>query len=250
MTRKNKIMLVTAIAALVLLAGSGIARCSLAHEDIEEAESAVEAIEQVEGAEEGSVQEPGSTDSVRDDAGKLQGLIGTSWVGADDPARTLAIVDGAFVEGADSQNTVIYWTLDSEEEADGTLTATVLASKSMNDAASPALVTITQDGGNTYIKSDALACEYKQVQPGAHALQFAGITGELADSMGTEVSKIEAAVSARAASVSPTTMMAIWDKEVWIDYGSGSVTTSFTLDDGASTPISVTVRADGSVEAL
>ena len=36
MTRKNKIMLATAIAALVLLAGSGIARCSFAHEDIEE----------------------------------------------------------------------------------------------------------------------------------------------------------------------------------------------------------------------
>lgn len=250
MTRKNKIMLATAIAALVLLAGSGIARCSLAHEDIKEAESAVEAIEQVEGAEEGSAQEPGSTDSVRDDAGKLQGLIGTSWVGADDPARTLAIVDGAFVEGADSQNTVIYWTLDSEEEADGTLTATVLASKSMNDAASPALVTITQDGGNTYIKSDVLSCTYKQMQAGAHTLRFAAITNELANSMGTEASKIEAAVSARAASVSPTAMMATWDKEVWIDYGSGSATTSFTLDDGASTPISVTVRADGSVEAL
>ena len=214
------------------------------------AESAVEAIEQVEGAEEGSAQEPGSTDSVRDDAGKLQGLIGTSWVGADDPARTLAIVDGAFVEGADSQNTVTYWTLDSEEEADGTLSATVLASKSMNDAASPALVTITQDGGNTCIKSDVLSCTYKQVQARAHTLQFAAITDELSSSMGTEASKIEAAVSARAASVSPTAMTATWDKEVWIDYGSGSATTSFTLDDGASTPISVTVRADGSVEAL
>lgn len=250
MTRKNKVMLAAAIAALALLVGSGVARCSLAHEDIEEAESATEAIEQVEGAQEGSGQEADSANSKRDNSITLEGLIGTSWVGTDDPARTLAIVDGAFVEGADRQNAVIYWTLDSEEDAGDTLTATVLASKSMNDAASPALVTITQDGGNTYIKSDVLSSTYKQVQAGAHTLQFAAITDELSSSMGTEVSKIEAAVSARAASVSPTAMMATWDKEVWIDYGSGSATTSFTLDDGASTPISVTVRADGSVEAL
>lgn len=250
MTRKNKIMLATAMAALVLLAGSGIARCSLAHEDIEETESAVEAIEQVEGAEEGSSQEPGSADSTSGEANALRDFIGTSWVGADDPARTLAIVDGAFVEGADSQNTVTYWTLDSEEDADGTFTATVLASKSMNDAASPALVTITQDGGNTYIKSDVLSCTYKQVQAGAHTLQFAAITDELADSMGVEVSKIEAAVSSRAASVSPTATKATWDKEVWIDYVGGTATTSFTLDDGASTLVSVTRNTDGTVEAL
>lgn len=250
MTRKNKIMLATAIAALVLLAGSGIARCSLAHENIEEAESAVEAIEQVEGTQEGSGQETDGSDSKKDDSNTLEGLIGTSWVGTDDPARTLAIVDGAFVEGADGQNAVTYWTLDSEEDAGGTLTATVLASKSVNEAASPTLVTVSQSGGVTCIRSDALACEYKQVQPGAHALQFSGITDELADSMGVEASRIEAAVSARAASVSPTAMMATWDKEVWIDYARGTATTSFTLDDGASTLVSVTRNADGTVEAL
>lgn len=250
MTRKNKVMLAAAIAALALLVGSGVARCSLAHEDIEEAESAAEAIEQVEGAQEGSGREPGSADSTSDGSNTLEGLIGTSWVGTDDPARTLAIVEGAFVEAADGQNAVTYWTLDSEEEAGGTLTATVLASKSMNEAASPTLVTISQAGGVTCIRSDALACEYKQVQPGAHALQFAGITDELADSMGVEASKVEAAVSSRAASVSPTATKATWDKEVWTDYAGGTATTSFTLDDGASTLVSVTRNADGTVEAL
>lgn len=250
MTRKNKVMLAAAVAALALLVGSGVARCSLAHEDIEEAESATEAIEQVEGAQERSEQETGSADSKRGDSNTLEGLVGTSWVGTDDPARTLAIVEGAFVEGADGQNAVTYWTLDSEEDAGGTLTATVLASKSMSEAASPTLVTVSQAGGVTCIRSDALACEYKQVQPGAHALQFAGITGELADSMGVEASKIEAAVSSRAASVSPTARAATWDKEVWIDYAGGTATTSFTLNDGASTLVSVTRNADGTVEAL
>lgn len=68
--------------------------------------------------------------------------------------------------------------------------------------------------------------------------------------MGADASKIEAAVSARAAAVSPNAERAIWDAEVWIDYANNVATTSFTLDDGASTMISVTRAADGTIEAL
>lgn len=250
MTRKNKVMLMAAIAALVLLVGSGVARCSLVHDDAKEAEGATEAIEQADDADEGPERAPDNADAPSEGTDGLESLVGTSWVGAEDPSKTLAIVNGAFVEGADGQNAVTYWTIDSEEDADGTVTATVLASKSMSEAATPALVTISQEEGSVQIRSDVLSCAYKQVQAGAHTLRFSGITGELADSMGMAASKIEAAVSTRATSVSPTATTATWDKEVWIDYASGTATTSFTLDDGASTPISVTVRADGSLEAL
>ena len=52
MTRKNKIMAAAAAVALLLLVGSGVARCTLATEGIQEAESA-EAVLQ----EEADVQE-------------------------------------------------------------------------------------------------------------------------------------------------------------------------------------------------
>lgn len=246
MSRKNKLMIAAAIAAVLLFVVSGVARCSLASSDIQEAEQAA--------AEEAAIeQEPeiGPIEAVVIEEGtSFDALIGTSWVGADDAACTLAIVDGAFVEGKDGTNTVTYFTVDSEEENNGTITATILSSKSMTEAASPTTVTVTEEAGRTTIKSDALACAYVSVQTEAKALSFSGVTSKLEESLGVDAAKVEAAVASRAAAVSPNAARAIWDAEVWIDFANNTATTSFTLDDGASTIISVTRGADGTVEAL
>ena len=247
MSRKNKVMMAIASFAVILLIGSGIARCSMNHEAAEDqtetSEQTSEAIERPSGF----VTEEVSQDS--EDAG-IEALIGTSWVGSEDPTITLSIVKGAFVESKDGQNTVTYWTIDEERVGTDTITATILASKSMTDAAAPTIVSITQENEEAIIKCDALAAIYTQVTEGARTLYFSGITSKLAESMGTDASKIEAAVSTRAAAVSPNAERAIWDAEVWIDYANNVATTSFTLDDGASTMISVTRAADGTIEAL
>ena len=142
MTRKNKIMAAAAAVALLLLVGSGVARCTLATEDIQEAESAEAVLQEEADVKEEEQAEAADIDETADidEVSGLAGLVGTSWVGADDPTLTLAIVDGAFVEGKEGSNTVTYFTVDSEEESDGGITATVLASKSMTEAASPVLV--------------------------------------------------------------------------------------------------------------
>lgn len=247
MSNKNKLMLTAAIIAVLLLVGSGVARCSLAREDIEQTETAIESVEREDesSAQQGSIEEIET-----DEATGLESLIGTSWVGIDDPTYSLSIVKGAFVESKDGQTNVTYWTLDAEEATDSTIAATVLASKSMTEAASPVLVTVTTEGADTVIKSDALASSYKKVLLGDRTLHFTGITSKLDEAMGVEASKIEAAVSARAAAVSPNASRAIWDAEVWIDYANNVATTTFTLDDGASTMISVTRATDGTIEAL
>ena len=246
MTRKNKLMLVAAIVAAVLLVGSGVARCTLAQTGTTEGESAVESAE--EATAEGFQPETDATDGETNSG--IESLIGTSWVGADDATRSLSIVKGAFVETKDGGTEVTYWTLESEEAADATITATVLASKSMTDAASPVLVSICSDGADTVLRSDALACAYRQVQVGDRSLHFTGVTSKLEEAMGADATKIEAAVSARAAAVSPGATRAIWDAEAWIDYANNAATTTFTLDDGASTMISVTRSSDGTIEAL
>lgn len=180
----------------------------------------------------------------------LEALVGTSWTGIEDPTYTLSIVKGAFVEAKDGQTSVTYWTLDTEEATDTTVTATVLASKSLTEAASPSLVTVAIEGADTVLRTDALACSYKKVLLGERTLSFTGVTSKLEEAMGVEAAKIEAAVSARAAAVSPNASRAIWDAEAWIDYANGAATTTFTLDDGASTMISVTRASDGTIEAL
>ena len=252
MTRKNKIMAAAAAIALLLLVGSGVARCTLATEDIQEAES-TEAVLREEAVSEADPEaESADIDEAADidEVSGLAGLVGTSWVGADDPTLTLAIVDGAFVEGKEGSNTVTYFTVDSEEESNGDITATVLASKSMTEAASPVLVTVHEEAGRTLIESDALATTYASVQTEPKSLSFTGVTSKLEETLGVDAAKVEAAVASRAAAVSPDAARAIWDAEVWIDFANDTATTSFTLDDGASTIVSVTRNADGSIEAL
>ena len=246
MTRKNKIMLAAAIVAAVLLVGSGVARCTLAQNGATEGRIAVES------AEEAAVENPQSeTDAANGEANSdIESLIGTSWVGVDDATRSLSIVKGAFVETKDGSTEVTYWTLDSEEPLSSGIEATVLASKSMTDAANPILVSVSSEGADTVLRSDALACAYRQVQVGDRSLSFTGVTSKLEEAMGIDAAKIEAAVSARAAAVSPSATRAIWDAEAWIDYANNAATTTFTLDDGASTMISVTRSSDGTIEAL
>ncbi len=156
MTRKNKIMLAAAIVAAVLLVGSGVARCTIVQNGTIEGRAAVES------AEEAAVENPQSeTDAANGEANSdIESLIGTSWVGVDDATRSLSIVKGAFVETKDGSTEVTYWTLDSEEPLSSGIEATVLASKSMTDAANPILVSVSSEGADTVLRSDALACAH------------------------------------------------------------------------------------------
>lgn len=248
MTKKNKIMAAIAAGALVLLVGSGVARCSLASADGPAPEDAPQQQQSQEerSPEAGEPEGQGGASDGQAQGSAFEALVGTSWVATDDPTSTLSIVSGAFVEKTAEGTSVTYWTIDSED----TGSAVLLASKSMTEAATPVTATITEDGGAALIRCDALAHDYKQVQAGARTLYFSGVTSKLAESMGCELTDIESAVSLRAAAVSPACERAVWDAEVWVDFANNTATTTFTLDDGASTLISVTRAPDGTIEAL
>lgn len=242
MSKKNKVMIALAAAAVILLIGSGVARCTLVNASDNQPQEASSSEQQTSSQAE-------SSNTSGSEGGAplgLESLVGTSWVGTTDTGRTLSIVKGAFVEKTGDETQVTYWTIDSEGEG----TSTILASKSMSEAASPVVVIVSDTGSGITIKSDALACEYKQVQGGARTLHFSGVTSKLSEAMGCEASEIEAAVSTRVAAVSPQCERAVWDAEVWIDYANNTATTTFTLDDGASTIVSVTRASDGTIEAL
>ena len=66
---------------------------------------------------------------------------------------------------------------------------------------------------------------------------------------GADVAAIEEAVAGKAAEVSPQATGATWDKEVWLDYAGNVASTTFTLDDPASTVVTVVSRG-GSLEAM
>ena len=76
-----------------------------------------------------------------------------------------------------------------------------------------------------------------------------GIDERLPEALGANAAEIEDAVARKAAEVSPQAAGASWDKEVWLDYAGNVASTTFTLDDPASTVVTV-VSHGGSLEAM
>ena len=79
---------------------------------------------------------------------------------------------------------------------------------------------------------------YAQNIAGDLALRAAAAQNIIAEgeaALGADAAAIEEAVAGKAAEVSPQATEATWDKEVWLDYAGNVASTTFTLDDPAST---------------
>ena len=93
---------------------------------------------------------------------------------------------------------------------------------------------------------------YAQNIAGDLALRAAAAQNIIAEgeaALGADAAAIEEAVAGKAAEVSPQATGATWDKEVWLDYAGNVASTTFTLDDPASTVVTVVSRG-GSLEAM
>ena len=100
--------------------------------------------------------------------------------------------------------------------------------------------------------SDATLREMVQKKPFStdELLNITGVGEKKAARYGTIfLAAIEEAVAGKAAEVSPQAAGATWDKEVWLDYAGNVASTTFTLDDPASTVVTVVSRG-GSLEAM
>ena len=100
--------------------------------------------------------------------------------------------------------------------------------------------------------SDATLREMVQKKPFStdELLNITGVGEKKAARYGTIfLAAIEEAVAGKAAKVSPQATGAAWDKEVWLDYAGNVASTTFTLDDPASTVVTVVSRG-GSLEAM
>ena len=69
-----------------------------------------------------------------------------------------------------------------------------------------------------------------------------GTDDRLSKALGADSADIKDIVAKKAAEVSPRATGATWDKEVWLDYAGNVASTTFTLDDPASTVVTVVSR--------
>ena len=247
MNRKNKIMAALAIGAVALVVASGIARCTLADGEGAQPEPS-EALE-------AQLDEARAPSSDADAGAAAQGgfadLKNTSWE-SEDGKSALSIIEGALIESREEGSTIIYYTIDSESREGTELTTTLSVSSSMtgDEEKTIAVVRNGQNGAAELI-CDKLSCKYiKKGAVIAGPLSLTHATQELFDEFGKDEGDFVSVISDYAKGAYPGAKSAAWSKEVWIDYGSGTKLTNFTLDDAASTIVCVQLTSDGKLDVL
>ena len=239
MQGKSRVMAAVAAGALVVALGAGAARCAIAPQ--EGAQDSPQGQAQPAAA--------GADAATGKAASGAEALWNTVWTGADDPTATLRIVEGAMVES--SGGTERAWLFSAEEptEADGVLSVPIDVKGTGDKAGGLSLIQVSGSGDARTLACDLLTQAYTPQKVRGGAFSVTGIDGRLSEALGAASADIEDIVARKAAEVSPQAAGASWDKEVWLDYAGNVASTTFTLDDPASTVVTVVSRG-GSLEAM
>lgn len=239
MQGKSRVMAAVAAGALVVALGAGAARCAIAPQESPQ--------EQAPPATAGAPEGAGS--ETEKAASGTESLWNTAWTGADDPTATLRIVEGAMVESSGGTERAWFFSAEEPSEADGVLSVPIEVKGTGEETGGLSLIQVSGDGDARTLVCDLLTQAYVPQGERDGAFSVTGIDGRLSEALGADVAAIEEAVAGKAAEVSPQAAGATWDKEVWLDYAGNVASTTFTLDDPASTVVTVVSRV-GSLEAM
>lgn len=241
MDRKRKIIAVLAAGALALLVGSSVARCTLAQDG---GEASPDPVLQ----DQASTQEAGQSEAAGEPeaAEGFSELAGSSWT-SEDGESSLSITPTNLVVTSSDGTTVLYYALDEESSADGSLSATLSVSRTVNGPQQLAVLFVTSgpDGSQMIVCDELGGAFVRDVADEAH-VSIENPDEELFDVFGHGQDEFEAVLSEFAKSASPHASTAVWDGEVWLDFNAGTKLTNFAFDDAAGT--AVTVVDDGSGE--
>lgn len=237
MDKKTKLMAICAAGAAAILIGAGLARCAIAPAEPEP--------EPVVAVEEESGQGAQADDP-------LSGYLGTVWT-SEDGSATLSLSDSTIVEQGDAGTQVMYYEVLSEEADGDGLSAQISFTRAAGEASSQTLLTVASSGGKKRLSCDAFALSktYLLADGAEAALELSAHAPELNELLEVEDAEIASAISQRAQTACPTATLATWDGEVYLDCNEGVLTTSFHLNDAASTIVQVSLdRASGELSAL
>lgn len=239
MQGKSRVMAAVAAGALVVALGAGAARCAIAPQ--EGAQDSPQGQAQPAAA--------GADAATGKAASGAEALWNTAWAGADDPTATLRIVEGAMVESSGGTERAWFFSAKEPTEADGVLSVPIDVKGTGDKAGGLSLIQVSGDGDARTLACDLLTQAYTPQKVRGGAFSVTGIDGRLSEALGADSADIEDIVARKAAEVSPQAAGASWDKEVWLDYAGNVASTTFTLDDPASTVVTVVSRG-GSLEAM
>lgn len=235
MDKKTKLMAICAAGAAAILIGAGLARCAIAPSEPETVVPAEEQGQQIEQADD-----------------SFSGYAGTTWE-SEDGTCTLTLSDSTIVESGEAGVQVMYYEVLSEEPDDDGLSAQISFTRSAGEAASQTLLSISDAGGWKSISCDAFALSksYLIAEGSEAGIELSAHSPKLNELLDAEDAEIASAIAQKASSASPTATLATWDGEVYIDCNEGVLTTSFHLNDAASTIVQVSLdRGSGEMSAL
>lgn len=236
MDKKTKLMAICAAGAAVILIGAGLARCAATPAEPEAAAPA---------AEEASA-------PLVQEGEALSDYIGTTWESADGSA-TLTLSESTIVEQGGAGVRVMYYEVLSEESDGDGVSAQISFTRSASAPSSQTLLSIRPSANAASLTCDALALSksYLLAEGASAGIELSAHSSELNELLGADDSEIASAIAPRASVVSPTATLATWDSEVYIDCKEDVITTTFHLDDGASTIVQLSLdRATGELSAL
>ena len=235
MDKKTKLMAICAAGAAAILIGAGLARCAIAPSEPEIVVPAEEQGQQIEQADD-----------------SFSGYAGTTWE-SEGGTCTLTLSDSTIVESGEAGVQVMYYEVLSEEPDDDGLSAQISFTRSAGEAASQTLLSLSDAGGWKSISCDAFALSksYLIAEGSEAGIELSAHSPELNELLDAEDAEIASAIAQKASSASPTATLATWDGEVYIDCNEDVLTTSFHLNDAASTIVQLSLdRGSGEMSAL
>ena len=149
----------------------------------------------------------------------------------------MTIADGVVIEREGDSISVTYYEVVSERSDAGGISVNVTTTKTPRDAPAQGVMRIDASTEEVSITCDAFALSTTYILDAAPDAKIAlsAHSDKLNELLESDDESISNALSAWASKRSPYATSAAWDGEVYIDCNGKTVTTSFTLNDGAST---------------
>lgn len=250
MNGKTKIVAAVAAGAVALTIGAGAARCAMDAPDAQNGQQAPQ--EQAQGKQDDAKASQSSQQAPDErllSESEFSSLANTSWTSRDGASK-LSIAKDALIERTADSTSVVYYTVSDEKTDAAGLSVTLSASEDIAAPGADTVVRIENEAASTRLTCDLLKATYIQDGKAQAELSIAGDIRDLCALTGKNEADFESILESFAKAHSPYATSAAWDKEVWIDYGAHSTLTTFTLDDAASTIVTVSVSQDGAMEAV
>jgi hypothetical protein len=251
MNKKQKAIAAIAASAVVLALGTSAVSCSINSGEGEGAVQAQEQSAQSTPNESSTTEASSASESASEDVVStgFAALANTTWTGADTTSK-LSITKDTLIETTEGGVKVMYFTIEDETTDATGISTTLNISNSLNGDGTLTVARIEAEGSTLKLTCDVLSTTYTQDAKGETAIEITGDITELANTFGKDKADFKDALTTFAKTSSPYATSATWDKEVWVDFDAGTRLTTFTLNDAASTIVTITLDPSGEMTAV